>query len=112
MFHRFWSGGAAFGWSDGRVPDRWKKERVMSNDQKISTVAVSNEHIEVLVRELSRRLMLITPETINHLQSHGVIPVNGIDPALLRADGCCKPDGGTCCPNKKFVESPVASTRE
>jgi hypothetical protein len=84
----------------------------MHDDQKISTFAVSNEHIDVLVRELSRRLMLISPETINHLQSHGVIPVKGIDTALLRADGCCKPDGGTCCPNKKFASAPVVSTRE
>ena len=75
----------------------------MSEGNKISTNAVSSEHVEALVRELGRRLMLITPEAINHLQSHGVIPVPGIDPALLRANGCCKPDGGTCCPNKKFV---------
>jgi len=22
---------------------------------------------------------------------------------LARADGCCKPDAGTCCPNKKLT---------
>jgi hypothetical protein len=73
----------------------------MSEGAKISTANVSAEHVEALIRELDRRLMLVTPQAINHLQSHGALPMKGIEPSLLRADGCCKPDGGTCCPNKK-----------
>lgn len=73
----------------------------MSEAAKISTVDVSAAHVEALIRELNSRLMLVTPQAINHLQSHGAIPMKGIDAAMLRADGCCKPDGGTCCPNKK-----------
>ena len=68
---------------------------------------VPKTEINYLLHALSRKLMLLTPDAINHLQSHGVIPVKGIDPTRLRADGCCKPDGGTCCPNKKIVESPI-----
>jgi hypothetical protein len=79
----------------------------MSDPQTLSTSGVSAAHVDALLKDLSRRLMLVTPEVINHLQSHGVIPVKGIEPGLLRADGCCKPDGGTCCPNKKFVEAVV-----
>ena len=73
----------------------------MSERKNISTADVPAEHVETLIRELDRRLMLVTPQAINHLQSHGAIPMKGIEPAMLRADGCCKPDGGTCCPNKK-----------
>jgi hypothetical protein len=39
--------------------------------------------------------MLVTDSTLNHLQSHNVIPV------MNRADSCCRPDGGTCCVNRK-----------
>lgn len=83
----------------------------MSEAHAASSQGVSGVHVDALMKELSRRLMLITPEVINHLQSHGVIPVKGMDAALLRADGCCKPDGGTCCPNKKFVEAPIVSAQ-
>ena len=52
--------------------------------------------------QLKIRLMLVTDETKRHLQSHGVMPI-GANPGILRADGCCKPDGGTCCVNKKVA---------
>ena len=76
----------------------------MSEDADISTVAISGERVDELVRELNRRLMLVTPEAINHLQSHGAMPARGITSDTLRAaDGCCKPDGGTCCPNRRIM---------
>lgn len=65
-------------------------------DGKLPTVLASPERVEELMNELNKRLMLVTDHTLNHLQSHGVIPVT-----MRRAEGCCKPDGGTCCVNKK-----------
>jgi len=75
----------------------------MTSGGKSSTVSVSPERVEELVSELKNRLMLVTDHTLNHLQSHGVIPMHGVTPTMARADGCCKPDGGTCCVNKKVV---------
>lgn len=72
----------------------------MTDREKPSTVSVSPERVEELMSELKNRLMLVTDFTLNHLQSHGVLPMHGI---AARADGCCKPDGGTCCVNKKVV---------
>ena len=63
-------------------------------------VSVSHERVDELMAELKNRLMLVTDQTLNHLKSHGVIPMPGV---MARADGCCKPDAGTCCPNKKVV---------
>jgi hypothetical protein len=72
----------------------------MTDREQPSTVSVSEERVRELMNELTNRLMLVTDHTLNHLKSHGVIPTHGV---MARADGCCKPDGGTCCPNKKFV---------
>jgi hypothetical protein len=74
----------------------------MSGD-KLSTVSASAQHVEELLTELRSRLMLVTDSTLNHLKSHGVIIAHGATPTMARADGCCKPDGGTCCVNKKVV---------
>jgi hypothetical protein len=64
---------------------------------KISTVAVTPDKVEELIRELRNRLMLVTDQTLNHLRAHDLIP------RMERAANCCKPDGGTCCVNKKTV---------
>jgi hypothetical protein len=64
---------------------------------KTSPATVSRERVDALMRELHSRLMLVTDPVLNHLQSHGVI---GLVPAPRDA-GCCRPDGGTCCVNKK-----------
>ena len=64
--------------------------------------SISAERVELLVNQLKNRMMLVTDETKRHLQSHGVMPI-GVNPGILRADGCCKPDGGTCCVNKKVA---------
>lgn len=63
--------------------------------------SVSAGRVEELMNELQNRLMLVTDRTVAHLQSHGALPAPGADLKMLRADGCCKPDGGTCCVNKK-----------
>ncbi len=68
---------------------------------KLPTNSASPERVEHLLSELKNRLMLVTDETLTHLQSHGAVPMKGAAPTLVRADGCCKPDAGTCCVNKK-----------
>lgn len=73
----------------------------MADRDKLSTTSVSPERVQELMSELQTRLMLVTDRTLNHLQSHGAVPKPGASAAVLRADGCCKPDGGTCCVNKK-----------
>jgi hypothetical protein len=42
---------------------------------------------------LTQRL-LVTNKAITHMIKKGAL-------AKAAADGCCKPDGGTCCPNAK-----------
>lgn len=44
--------------------------------------------------------MLIDWRVMEHLHRQGVVE-NAF--ALREADGCCKPDGGTCCVNAKRV---------
>jgi hypothetical protein len=85
----------------------WIEENIMADENavggKLSTVSVSPERVQELMSELQNRLMLVTDRTLNHLQSHGALPAHGAKPTVVRADGCCKPDGGTCCVNKKLV---------
>lgn len=68
------------------------------SNTKIPTVLVPpSEKVEELIRDLKIRLMLVTDQTLNHLRVHNVIP------RMERAAGCCKPDGGSCCVNRKTV---------
>ena len=85
--------------------------RFINNNQRVNVMKkpnkkpaiVSAAQVNKLMEGLQRRMMLVTDETLNHLRSHGVIPEPGKILEMARADGCCKPDGGTCCPNKKSV---------
>lgn len=72
-----------------------------NTDCKHPTVSVSQERVVELMTVLEKRLMLVTDSTINHLREHGVIPKEEESLRMMRAGGCCKPDGGTCCVNKK-----------
>jgi hypothetical protein len=65
-----------------------------SHDFKAPTDPVSPERVGELLHELTKRLMVVTDHSLSHLQARGVVP-------LMARDGCCKPDGGTCCVNKK-----------
>ena len=39
---------------------------------------------------------------MEHLRDKGMIkPLEDGTVPLNRLEGCCKPDGGTCCPNAK-----------
>jgi hypothetical protein len=42
---------------------------------------------------LTKRLM-VTHKVLSHMMKKGAL-------ARMAADGCCKPDGGTCCVNKR-----------
>ena len=48
-----------------------------------------------LITTLSRRLMVVTDEALHHLVQRKVIGAE-------LAGACCKPDGGTCCPNRSY----------
>lgn len=67
-------------------------EKQMAALQQFETV--SQLRMEVLLKELTKRVMVVNNDALKHLVDRGVI-------ARMAADGCCKPDGGTCCPNKK-----------
>jgi hypothetical protein len=73
----------------------------MSNGEKKSgvlpTEPVTQEQKVVLVQSL-----LVTWNVLGHLQQHGIFKTQE-DILKLRAEGCCKPDGGTCCVNKRIV---------
>jgi hypothetical protein len=45
------------------------------------------------VSATSAKKLLIKSEVLRHLQTKGMIPD-------MAAGKCCKPDGGTCCPNR------------
>jgi len=55
----------------------------------LPTKSISPQRAGILGRQL-----LVTEKALNHLQAKGLISKGN------RA-GCCKPDGGTCCPNAK-----------
>ena len=56
--------------------------------------AISARRVEALMEELSRRVRVVNEDSLTHLMQRGVI-------AAAARDGCCKPDGGTCCPNAR-----------
>jgi hypothetical protein len=55
---------------------------------------VSQIRLDTLLKELTKRVMVVNDDALQHLQDRGVI-------ARMARDGCCKPDGGTCCPNAR-----------
>jgi hypothetical protein len=71
-------------------------DKQLSNVQQFETVSL---RLEKLVNELTRRVMVVNDDALKHLVDSGVI-------ALVARDGCCKPDGGTCCPNARTRVNP------
>lgn len=71
----------------------------MSNDPFASRLqsfeTVSQLRLEALMQELGKRVRVVNEDALNHLMDRGVI-------ARMARDGCCKPDGGTCCPNARL----------
>lgn len=72
----------------------------MSEDKQMSALQhfemVSQIRLEALLKELTKRVMVVNDDALKHLVDRGVL-------ARMAQDGCCKPDGGTCCPNKKVT---------
>lgn len=70
----------------------------MSNDKsQINLQAfetVTQLRLEALMQELTKRVRVVNEDALAHLVDRGVI-------ARMARDGCCKPDGGTCCPNAR-----------
>lgn len=62
----------------------------------LSTTAASAAAVEELLGELRKRLMVVSEDALDHLTAKGVI-------ARMARAACCKPDGGTCCPNRSGV---------
>jgi hypothetical protein len=62
---------------------------------------VAREEAVVLVRSL-----LVDWSVFDHLHQHGILEERY---SLRAQDGCCKPDGGTCCVNKGARLAPEES---
>lgn len=67
-------------------------EKPSSQLQAFETV--TQLRLEALMQELTKRVRVVNEDALKHLVDRGVI-------ARMARDGCCKPDGGTCCPNAK-----------
>lgn len=70
----------------------------MSDDQLAKLQAfqdVTHLRLDALVQELGKRARVVNEDALTHLVQRGVL-------AQLARDGCCKPDGGTCCPNARL----------
>jgi hypothetical protein len=80
----------------------------MSEDKQIAALqhfeTVSQVRLDELLKELTKRVMVVNEDALKHLVDRGVI-------ALMARDGCCKPDGGTCCPNAKLRVDQVVQPR-
>ena len=70
----------------------------MSNDKLQGSLqafeTVTQLRLEALMQEQTKRVRVVNEDSLTHLVDRGVI-------ARMARDGCCKPDGGTCCPNAK-----------
>lgn len=71
----------------------------MSNEKSQSPLqtfeTVTQLRLETLMQELTKRVRVVNEDALTHLVDRGVI-------ARMARDGCCKPDGGTCCPNARL----------
>lgn len=70
------------------------------NDDKLtarlqSFETITQMRLEGLMQELTKRVRVVSDDALEHLVQRGVL-------ARVARDGCCKPDGGTCCPNARL----------
>jgi hypothetical protein len=61
----------------------------------LPTQRATKEQTVVLVQSL-----LVTWKVLDHLESKGLLKPRG-EGLQVRAAGCCAPDGGSCCVNRK-----------
>lgn len=74
-----------------------ESEEVLSRLQAFQTV--TQVRLDALVQELSKRARVVNEDALDHLIKRGVL-------APVARGGCCKPDGGTCCPNARLRTVP------
>ncbi|HEU4892268.1 MAG TPA: hypothetical protein VFT47_12010 [Vicinamibacterales bacterium] len=55
---------------------------------------ITQLRLEALMQELTKRVRVVNEDALTHLVDRGVL-------ARVARAGCCKPDGGTCCPNAR-----------
>lgn len=78
------------------------------NDEKPSAQfqafeAVAQFRLDALMLELTKRVRVVNDDALNHLVEQGVI-------ARAARASCCKPDGGTCCPNARLrLDQPLGA---
>jgi hypothetical protein len=74
---------------------------VSSPDDKAGELPTESSTKEQRVRLVES--LLVTWKAMEHLRQKGMIkPLEDGTNPLRRDNGCCKPDGGTCCPNAKI----------
>jgi hypothetical protein len=66
-----------------------------SFESALRALSVTQARLDALVLDLTKKTMVVSDASLQHLVDQGVL-------ARLARAGCCKPDGGTCCPNKKI----------
>jgi hypothetical protein len=71
-------------------------EAIQDGGERFTLQTLSELRLDSLLNELTKRLMVVNNGALAHLVERGVL-------APFAADGCCKPDGGTCCPNAKLA---------
>ena len=67
----------------------------IEESERLHLYTVTQLRMDALMKELTKRVMVVNEDSLTHLLQRGVI-------APVARDGCCKPDGGTCCPNKRL----------
>jgi hypothetical protein len=68
----------------------------------VQSGAVPTQPITTEQRAHLAKAMLVTPQALEHLRKMGMFKARGAaDVPDMMPEGCCKPDGGTCCPNAK-----------
>jgi hypothetical protein len=65
----------------------------MSSGESLPVRGATHEERVILVRSL-----MVDWDVLDHLKKHKAL---GMELSMMRADGCCKPDGGSCCVNKQ-----------
>jgi hypothetical protein len=75
----------------------FEREDVIMPDNEDPSGALPTEQVTKEQRVILVRSLLVDWKVFEHLHEQGVVEERF---ALRAQDGCCKPDGGTCCVNK------------
>ncbi|QGZ42345.1 hypothetical protein IP92_04077 [Pseudoduganella flava] len=68
----------------------------------VQSGALPTQPLTAAQRARLKKAMLVTPQAMEHLRKMGMFKARrAADAPEMMPEGCCKPDGGTCCPNAK-----------